>query len=161
MALAACVDRIEGGAHEGSRDFTRLVVSTHKLGQDEHAAEGEGEGEGCAELLELMLDKVNVSLRTHPAGRVQQRRGNVWLVAQQPARRVVVGWLILPYHRFSQPMPLAVGAAILECGVHRIGLKPAPLRQPARKVIVPTAEESEGQHATDDLLVEATKESNV
>eukprot|EP00962_Isochrysis_galbana_P050806 scaffold22139_cov146-Isochrysis_galbana.AAC.3 len=70
---------------------------------------------------------------------------------EQAAGGVVVGWLVDPDHRLTQPVPLARGRRVLEGGVDGVGWLAQPLRQPRNKVVVSAAKQGERQHPADHL----------
>ena len=75
-------------------------------------------------------------------------------VASRAAGWVVVCRLVDPHRRLAQPVALARRGGVLVGGVDRVRLQRhglAPLRELRDEVVVPAAEEREGQHAADHL----------
>ena len=118
-------------------------------------------GRCLRDLAELVLDEGDVTVRVHPALRREKLARDVGSVREQAPRRVIVLLGVLPHHRLAQPVPLAVGGAVLKGGVDGVRLPAQPLRELRDEVVVAAAEEREGQHAADHLALVRPEEARV
>eukprot|EP00964_Phaeocystis_antarctica_P029574 scaffold16675_cov58-Phaeocystis_antarctica.AAC.2 len=141
--------------------LTRLVIAARNLWHHQLAAEGGRQCEGGADLGELVVHHRDVPAHAHAAGGVQHLVREVELEGEHAPRGVVVLGRVYPHARLAQPVPLARRATVLEGRVDRVCLPPVALRELSHEVVVPPAEESQGQYTAHHLALVRPEEARV